>query len=72
MQILFELTAAQCEKVTRAGLDPRVVRARNIRVEVGTETVWAKCPIVGSGPTSETVVLPDGQMLTKLAHGGAR
>lgn len=70
MQILFEFTTAQCETVAKAGLDPRTVPARNMRLELDCEEVWAKCPIIGTGLMSETVVLPDGQVLTKLAKGG--
>lgn len=72
MQILFEFTTAQCDVVQRAGLSPRTVPMRNIRVTLGCEEVWAKCPVISSRPSSETIVLPDGQVLTRLAKGGAR
>ena len=72
MQILFELTAAQCEMVQRAGLSPRTVPIRNMRVNVGVEAVWAKCPVISRRPASETIVLPDGQVLTRLAKGDVR
>ncbi len=69
MQILFELTASQRDMIARAGLDPGVVPLRNMRLRMGDEEVWAKCPVIGSGLVSETVVLPNGQVLTKLAKG---
>jgi len=40
-----------------------------MRVNVGVEAVWAKCPVIGRKPASETIVLPDGQVLTRLVKG---
>lgn len=72
MQILFEFTATQRDMVQRAGLSPGTVPIRNMRVVFGSEAVWAKCPVIGGRQGSETLVLPDGQVLTKLVKGGAR
>jgi len=72
VQVLFELTADQREMVRRAGLSPESVPIRNMRVAFGAEAVWAKCPVIGSRQGSETLVLPDGQVLTKLTNGGLR
>ena len=72
MQILFEFTATQHEMLRRAGLSPGTVPVRNMRVGSGAEAVWAKCPVIASRQGSETLVLPDGQVMTKLARGRTR
>ena len=72
MQILFEFTATQREMLRRAGLRPGAVAVRNMRVGSGADAVWAKCPVIGSRQGSETLVLPDGQVMTKLAGDAAR
>ena len=68
MQVLFELTPAQRDKVAGAGLDPGTVPIRNMRVGAGLEGLWAKCPVIGGCASSETLVLPDGQTVTRLAR----
>ena len=66
LEIMFDLTAAQRERVTGAGLDPGRVPLRNMRVGTECGAFWAKCPVIGSCASSETLVLPDGQTVTRL------